>query len=103
MPIRIFFINLLLLMSLPVIADGVIKIENNSFGVVRENHDNNNGGLILFVNNNNCVSMYRVAMKELILGEGEMDVKGFKKYIQFGNEVLEIACETQNALSIRKK
>ena len=79
------------------------EIENHSFGVIRENSSTQNQALLLYISNQDCVAKYRVAVNELIIGDGEIDVKKFKKTIPFGSSTIQITCGTQNSLSVTYK
>ena len=89
-----------------VLASAVVSatdIENYSFGVIRESSGLPNQALLLYISNQDCVAHYRVASHELIIAEGEIEVKKFKKTIPFGSSNIQIMCGTQNTLSVITK
>ena len=93
-------VSMFFLVAMPVFADDTIKIENNSFGVIRESQTDSAQNLILYIQNENCIAKYRVMVNEIVLGKGELNVQVLKKYIPFGNQDLEIGCGTLKSVSI---
>jgi len=102
MKTRFLIIPMFFLVAMPVFAGDSIKIENNSFGVIRESQADITSGLILFIQNRNCIANYRVSIDEVILGEGEVNVKVVKRYIPFGNQVLQMNCGTLDSITIER-
>lgn len=84
---------ILLLLFLVFATQGVCQetpsqmiIENNSFGVITDK----NKPLVVFIQNNEGAAKYKVVFKEIVLGEGSLDLSGIAKRIQFGETQITI-------------
>ncbi len=71
-------------------------IENNSFGVIRDKSQE----LILFVHNTDCVGKYKVVHKEIVLGEGTIDLNSLINSIQLGDSKIKFLCVAGKDLKV---
>ena len=76
-----------------------LLIENNSFGVIRDKSQE----LILFVQNTDCVGKYKVVHKEIVLGEGTVDLSSLTKSIHLGDSEIRFLCVAGNDLKVSIK
>jgi len=76
-----------------------IVIENNSFGVIRDKSQE----LILFVLNTDCIANYKVVHKEIVLGEGTIDLSSLTKSINLGDTRIKFLCVAGKELNVSIK
>ncbi len=76
-----------------------IIIENNSFGVIRDKSQE----LILFVYNADCIGKYKVVHKEIVLGEGSIDLSSLTKSINLGDTKIHFLCVAGKDLKVSIK
>ena len=71
-------------------------IENNSFGVIRDKSQE----LILFVHNTDCIAKYKAVHKEIVLGEGTIDLSSLTKSINLGDTKIKFLCVAGKELNV---
>jgi hypothetical protein len=74
-------------------------VVDDSFGVIRDKSQE----LILYVQNTDCVGKYKVVHKEIVLGEGTIDLNSLINTIQLGDSKIEFLCVAGKDLKVSIK
>jgi hypothetical protein len=87
----------------PLSAHQSVTVEHEGFGVIYESPTFSDRGLILYVDNNRCVAQYRIVRNEIVVGNGQLNVRTKEKQIPFGTAILRFECDLSNALVITRQ
>ena len=98
-----FLLFILLCLTTSATIATPVTIDDESFGVFYENPMNTDKGLVLYIRNKNCFGSYRIVRNELVIGSGDINVRGSEKIIPFGTTRFRLDCGPQQSLVITRE